>query len=378
VTKMIWVRILSLIAVAAFAVPPSYGKNAPPLPPETVCAAFSATGVSSAVTLKGKGVSLEITSRAGQSTTLTALLPSDADECHVFFDRKSHLVVVSAAKQLDSKEALMVFVADAQTPKWVSNFTLEPYANLQAPLSLVGFLGDSESLVVEGSGTKVGNLSTTTFVSSILLDIYGRIISSTPFERILPGRVRSFADSTNNRLWYLSSPDFCPIRSTTLTGEKSLGPEIDRVSGEQVNCLPDIIAFPDSRTTIMAATLSDRDTVWRVDLETATGEKISVPSGHFPKGDQIDGNAALSPDGQILAFSRHQFSYGLFDNFRYKGSDIVVVQVRPLHILGVIRPKGVVYRDGFAVDHRGGDTTVFLFSEGAWKRIPVEASKLGE
>ena len=258
--------------------------------------------------------------------------------------------------------------------KWVGNFSAEPQAGLQAPLSLVGFLEETESLVVEGSAEKIAN-ATATAVGTILVDTSGRALSVAPFERTLEGRPESFSDAVHNRLWYVSSPHFCPIRSTTLTGNPMQGPEGASLPNERSYCLPNVVGYPDSGTLVLAATMSDGDAVWRIDLTAGTGEKISAPRDHFPKGDQIDGNGSLSPDGQVFAFARHRFSYGHFDNFSYKGSDIVVVQVRPLRLLGVISPDDNVYQHGFAVDHREGNTTVLLFSQGTWKRLPVEASK---
>jgi hypothetical protein len=375
-------RVLSLVTVAALAGPLSYARNTAQPSPKALCAGYSTTGTSAEVELVTGSVNLRIIEKSGRSTTLNATQQSDADDCRVFFNSKGDLLTVAIRKRSDLKQTTRLLVADTVRLRWVSDFALNPQAGLQAPLSPVGFLRDSQSIVVEDYGQEISQSPPTTAIRTIIVDLLGKSISQEPYERAIAGNIQNqreeFADPAHNRLWYPSYPDFCPIRSTTLTGKQTPGPEINNsVSGEQFDCLPDVIAYPDDNTLIMAATLSDRDTVWRVDLGATTGEKIPVPRGRFPNGDQIDGNGSLSPDGQVFAFSRHQFSYGHFDNFSYKGSDIVVVQVRPLRVLGVIDPKGSLYQHGFAVDHRDGNTTVLVFSEGTWKRLAVAAPKPG-
>ncbi|MGB8837663.1 MAG: hypothetical protein WCC67_13005 [Candidatus Acidiferrales bacterium] len=371
-------RIFSLITVVLLLGPLSYEKNAGIAIPKAVCVAISASGMSAAVTLTAKNLDLEITDASGRSNPLSASLEAERDDCRAVFDSSGNLLAVAVRQSFDAKQGLKIFIADTRTSRWSANFSVEPQTGLSGPLWLAGFLENSESLIVKGSGEKVG--AATTSVGTILLDSSGKTLDTKPFERQIAGNPQNqhdqFADSRNNRLWYLSYPQFCPIKSTTLTGEESPGPEIDKSPGKADPCdLPNVIAFPDRRTVIMASTRADHDAVWRIDLGAGTGEEISAPRGRFPKGDQIDGNGSLSPDGQVFAFSRHQFSYGHFDNFNYKGSDIVVVQVRPLRLLGVIDPKGNLYQHGFAVDHRDGNTTVLVFSEGTWKRLTVAASK---
>lgn len=370
-------RFSGLVVTALLISPGARGKNADTSAPKAVCAAISASGTSATVTLAARTLNLQITDASGHSNALSAPLQTERDECHAVFDSNVNLLAVAVGRAFDAKQNLKIFIADTQTSKWLTSFSVEPQAGLSGPLWLAGFLDDSESLVVKGSGEKVGTARTS--VGAILLDSSGKMLDTKPFERGIAGNPQNqrnqFADSRNNRLWYLSYPQFCPIKSTTLTGEESPGPKIVKTPGKADPCdLPNVIAFPDRNTVIIASTRADHDAVWRIDLGTDTGEEISAPRGRFPKGDQIDGSASLSPDGQVFAFSRHQFSYGHFDNFNYKGSDIVVVQVRPLRLLGVIDPKGDLYQNGFAVDHRDGNTTALVFSNGAWKRFAVAAA----
>lgn len=362
------------IAAALLLGPLVYGNAAPTTAPKAVCVAVSTPGGSAAISLTARNLSLEITDPSGHSTTLSAPLQAEGDECRTVFNHKANLLAVGVRKQFDTTHSLRILIANTESPKWVANFSVEPQAGLQAPLSLVGFLEETESLVVEGSAEKTANAIATT-VGTILVDTSGKALSAAPFERTLEGRPPSFADAVHNRLWYLSSPHFCPIRSTTLTGNPMQGPAVGSLPNERSYCLPNVVGYPDSGTLVLAATMSDGDAVWRIDLTAGTGEKISTPRDHFPKGDQIDGNGSLSPDGQVFAFARHQFSYGHFDNFSYKGSDIVVVQVRPLRLLGAVIPGGDLYQHGFAVDHRDGRTSVLLFSNGDWKRLFVETLK---
>ena len=368
------IRVFGLVAAAFLLGPLAYGKNGGTAP-KGVCAAISASGNSGAASLTAKNLNLEIIDPSGHSTDFSVPLQTEGDECRAVFDRKGNLLAVAVRKQFDTTQSLRIVVVNTEAPKRFASFGVEPRAGFQAPLSLVGFLDDTESMVVEGSAEKAVNAATTTSVSTILVETSGKVLSIAPFERTLEGRPQSFSDAIHNRLWYLSNPQFCPIRSTTLTGSQLQGPDVTNLPNEKSYCLPNVVGYTDNDTLVVAATMSNRDAVWRIDLGTGAGEEISAPRGHFPKGDQIDGNGSLSPDGQAFAFSRHQFSYGRFDNFNYRGSDIVVVQVRPLRLLGMVDPKGELYQNGFAVDHRDGNTTVLFFSEGTWKRLAVAGPK---
>jgi len=371
------IRVFGLVSAALMLVPLTCGKAALKSAPKAACAAISSSGRSGAASLAAKNLNLEIIDPSGHSTTLSAPLQTEGDECRAVFDHKGNLLAVAIRKQFDSTQGLRILIADTEVPEWVANFSVEPQAGLQAPLSLVGFLQDTESLVVQGSGEKTAK-ATATIVGTIVVDTAGKVLSAAPFKRTLEGRAPSFTDAMHNRLWYLSSPHFCPIRSVTLTGNLMQGPDVASLPNERSYCLPNVVGYPDSDTLVLAATMSDSDAVWRIDLGAGTGERIAAPRDRFPKGDQIDGNGSLSPDGQVFAFARHQFSYGRFDNFSYMGSDIVVVQVRPLRLLGVILPGDDLYQHEFAADHRDGKTSVLVFSSGVWKKLWVEPSKSSE
>jgi hypothetical protein len=147
---------------------------------------------------------------------------------------------------------------------------------------------------------------------------------------------------------------------------------VDRIRDKLPFCdRPDSIDYPDASTAIMANTSADRDVVWRADLGTHSGEQIELPRARSPNSDRVTGERSLSPDGRIFAFSRLNFSYGHFDSFRYKGNDVVLVQVKLLRLLGVVRPERESYISAFAVDHRDSKAIVLFLSDGKWQRKEV-------
>jgi len=143
---------------------------------------------------------------------------------------------------------------------------------------------------------------------------------------------------------------------------------IEKQASQGACDLPDAIAYPDADSVVMAATRSDKDWVWRVDLKSQSVEKLALPQARTPSGQQVRDIDHLSPDGQVFAIQRKRFSYGLFDNFKYQGDEIAVVQVHPLKLLGVIRPKHETSIKGFAVDHRDGKVTLLGYWDDQWQR----------
>jgi hypothetical protein len=366
-------QVIGTVAAAVFLLaPPSPAKRAPVAAPRAVCAAISASGMTAVVDVMASAVALQITDPSGRSRQLTASLPRESDFCDAFFDKSGEFLAVGLGKESSGPQGLRMLVAKTAGPQWVADFAVKPRPGLHAPLSLLGFLGNSTSLVIRGSPVAGPLAKQPVSIGTLVVDTAGGPSPSSPFERTLSATMDlTFPDVTSNRLWYSNHPLFCPIESTTLTGKQSPGPRIDKMA---VFCtLPDVIAFPDVDTVIAAASRSSRDSVWRIDLATGRGDKISLPPyGRFPKDDMIDGKKSASPDGQAVAFSRTLMSYGHFDNFSYEGADIVVVQVHPLRLLGIVRLENLLPRNAFAVDHRDGGTTLLLFTGSVWRHVQVK------
>ena len=105
--------------------------------------------------------------------------------CQAFFNRNSDLVVVSVSA-LDNttfKHHLQVGVADLKSKKWVGDFTVEPQRAF-VPISVAGFLKESNSVVVTGAlpGAAVDGTQHGSF-ASLLYDATGKQLVPTPTTR---------------------------------------------------------------------------------------------------------------------------------------------------------------------------------------------------
>lgn len=115
--------------------------------------------------------------------------------------------------------------------------------------------------------------------------------------------------------------------------------------------------------------------VSRVDLEVQTGEKLFLPSD--PKGTSysITPRTAVSSDGEVFAVERSILtrSPSLRDTVTLGGTDVAVVQVRPLRLISTIKLTKPDFLDGLAVYH-GRDKTL-LYERwalgGQWELLEV-------
>src|SRR6185437_565835 len=104
------------------------------------------------------------------------------------------------------------------TSKWVSNFVVKQHEDLWANLRFDGFLGNTSKIVVSGIAKSTPRKDVRLKV--LLFDPNGQPDGS--FDRTLPRSNRSWdadsVDARHNRLWFVGSPQFCPVKSMTLTG----------------------------------------------------------------------------------------------------------------------------------------------------------------
>ncbi len=190
-------------------------------------------------------------------------------------------------------------------------------------------------------------------------------------------------DAAHNRLWIHDHRGPCPWRSVSMIGDLADGPAFDeRAVGDDPDlrrlvCEPDTINFPDADTVVGTATDSrEGNWVWRVDLRLKDGDRLKLPQGKKGMLTRWGGydisRTALSPDGQVLAVSRKLTSFDLLDRAEFGNAEIDIIQVKPLRLLGVVRPKhSCSQADALAVNHRNEETTVLVYWCGNWERIQV-------
>jgi len=359
------------------------------------CATFAADGKSAAVTFDANSLSLDITDPLGKSSHLSiplryklqitnrSLYPGSPNACDVYFDREGDLVAIGI-------DNLQVGIADVKTMEWIGDWD-EANAGIASP-SFAGFIEGTNSLVVAGEppaedskGIHWGLYATAVF------DPSGKQLTPLRIQRYAPDghMFRRFADGGHNRLWVfrcelvdapMSRQPLCPVASTSLTGNQQPSspefvPSMQKWNRVDLWFYPSAFAAPDLNTIVFG----EGTTIWAVNTEAQTIHRLVLPKRpHFPSFEEIGDQVALSPDGQVVAVtvnrSRLAFPF-LVDNYVYQGTDIAVIQIDPLRLLGVLRYGRTVYaptvqgpKPGFAIDHRQGRVTALVYRHGRWER----------
>lgn len=372
----------------------------------TACAAFAPDGSAAAATTDTTTLSLEITEPLGKvehmHLGLHFSVPSWQLEnqsmrtrlyrCQVFFNSASNLVVVCVAPGgfPAFQDHLQIAVADLRSLKWVGDFTVGPQPGF-VPLALAGFFERTNRLVVTGGppGHAVTGIQNSLF-ASLLVDPSGKELVAIPAIRAGLGRSHGapgtfYADAVHNRLWgfpcelysapYSKQP-LCPALSTTLIGEQA--PISQFNPGGYTNkrtdlwMAPGVFAATDADTILIAENSLGVDTIWRVDIKKKTLDRFVLPKRrHYPRFEEIHGQASVSPDGQVLAVPLLQYTLAfpyLVDNYVVKGTDIAVVDLHPFQLLGFLPHGRSRYTPAFAVDHRQGKATILVYRQDHWER----------
>jgi hypothetical protein len=332
-----------------------------------VCSAFDKRGDSVMVTLAEQKLTLQISRASGGTLPLsTAASEGGLQGCRVFFDKDSHYIAVGLSHLGLTAGPLRIVAVDLTTGKFAGDFTV-PNAGLGASLKLAGFFRDKPSLVVLGSGAPdhpTGAFSTAIF------RLTGEQ-ENPPETRTLPADTEgvgnvSFADAAHNRLWFKSKPQFCPLRSVPLVGDGSDGAMVDEAEAKAACDVGDAIAYPNEDTVITAVTREPKDLVIRVDLAEHKVAQIELPSSEGHGGYTSVGRAVVSPDGEVFAVSRNLLSNSLLGDAHSRGTEVDIVQVSPLKVIGKVLLKPDADTASLSIDHRNGMVTVLSFQSGQW------------
>ncbi|MEO6801669.1 MAG: hypothetical protein ABI197_00335 [Granulicella sp.] len=332
-----------------------------------VCSAFDERGDSVTVTLAEQKLTLQITRASGGSLPLsTSASEGGLQGCRAFFDKNSRYMAVGLSHLGLTAGPLRIIVVDLRTGKIGGDFTV-PNAALGASLKLAGFFRDKSTLVVLGSGAP--DHPTKAF-STALFKVTGEQEDS-PETRSLPagaGSVgnASFADAAHNRLWFKSSPQFCPLRSVPLVGGGADEARVDEANAQAACDVESAIAYPDVNSLVTATTREPDDLITSVDFATHSAQQIALAQigGH---GSYTSvGTGTLSPDGQFFAVSRSLLSNSVLGDAHSRGTEVDIVRVSPLKFIGKVRLEPNVDPASLSIDHRNGTVTVLSFQTGKW------------
>jgi hypothetical protein len=370
------------------------------------CATFALNGDSAFAAVETNGIFLEITGSGGTVSHLNLPLryPAPAQPanltisrnnwtCAVYFNHQSDVVALAVGSQFGKHEVahLQVGVAELKTATWIGNFGVEPQLDF-VPLSLAGFLEDTNSLVISGTIKNRRGAEQDDLPATVVLSPLGEpVSSSTPTARKpteATDAFRSYADALHNRLWLFACSDtrvkpyhvpFCPVSVTSLVGEDLYSATLEpgSYSGKRDTLWmwPRAFAAPDSNSILIAETVSGKDMVWRVDMQKRSIDRFELPHNHFVKYNGLR-DIALSPDGEVLAVLLNQIELGFpyfVDNYVFRGTDVAVIQARPFRLLGMIPHRDSSYTAALAVDHREGKATVLVYRQGHQERQEFSA-----
>ncbi|HTY63090.1 MAG TPA: hypothetical protein VMG30_12650 [Acidobacteriota bacterium] len=294
--------------------------------------------------------------------------------CRLFLSADERYAAVGVYLTIGNEDAVKIGVFDRSTGKWASNFVVRQREDLLAKLRFNGFLGDTSKLVVTGIGKSKPREDVKFKV--LIFGVDGQPAAESGLDRILPRSNRSWdvdsVDARHNRLWFVGSPQFCPVKSVMLSGPAGYGPSITEAAVGGIACLPTVIGFP-KVNAVVGGNSGNQNWVWRVDLDSGTGEKLELPQSK-PTG-QVKWNSyamspipEFSPDGEVFALGRSVTVWDTFDRSRDSGGELDIIQSKPLKVLGVIPLKDGCGSGSVAVDHRNGSTTVLQRRCGKWER----------
>jgi hypothetical protein len=132
------------------------------------------------------------------------------------------------------------------------------------------------------------------------------------------------------------------------------------------------IAYPNQETLITAVSRDPGDLVTRVELAQHKVDQIVLPNSGGHRGYTSVGRGALSADGEVFAIARILLTNSLSGDAHIQGTELDVVQVSPLKLIGKVRLKPDTDSASISIDHRNGSVTVLSFQNGRWKSEPLE------
>jgi hypothetical protein len=380
-------KIMCALLVVAAAIPSAARTKTPPV--LAACSAFAPDGTSGMATIVEDTLELSVVNLAGKTSKFAKPLKYRAQQseldnpayrwhtydCSLFFNSTSSLVAVGVSTEIKPPQRLQIFIADVRAAKWLSDFGVEPGPEINSRLALVGFLKGTNTVVLARSWNAVNHGA----VSILLFNSLGEQVSAEPPVRSFPPIVPPFyADARNNRLWVFhctvisaraSQQPFCPIDATTLAGgqesKATFDPSRSGLKRSEVWEMPRTFAAPEQNTVLIA----ESDTVWKVDVDTQRLTRFVLPQNHFLKWN-FEHDGTISSDGAVFGFLMGQYRLAfpyIVDNYVSEGDDVVVLQVDPLRLLGVVRRDGVKYTRGLSIDHRNRNATVLVYRQDHWE-----------
>lgn len=382
--------------------------------PKHYCSTFSSTGESLSVTVDGSDLKLEITPLVQVAITLHfSLNETDVSSapgygpqsCSIFVSASNQLAAIGLremVRQSDNKRSSLTVLVNLETSRFENRYFIEPCDPRSFCPGLVGFLGNTDSLViVSGSGAFQSGAQIMFQVADTTNGAVRRMARN--LDGLAPVR-DVFFNSRDNLIWVeldLSSDNHRHTRlpvlqSINLVGDEKPGPSLDlaKLHHEPLFpkwVVPPAMAFPTPTTTVLAETgwaLGFAPShLWVADLGTGSARALEIPKDigmallhglGLTWIENVKGPAVVSPDGHFAVIPVGLTTIGppyFVDNYVAKGSRLVVVDIQRMRILASAAPEHDREPIGFALDHRDGEVTLLVNWQEDWKRLQFADSK---
>jgi hypothetical protein len=287
-------------------------------PAEVSCASFGSDGAWATAVTGSAELTFEMHVPNAPAKALDARLTGNPELCRLFFSADKRLAAVGVRASGADGDELQIAVFDRTTGKWASTFVVKQSENLWSKLRFEGFLGDGTKLVVTGIGKSKPREDVN--LKILLFDPDGQPATDGVFDRTLPRSNRNWdtdaVDARRNRLWFVGSPQFCPVKSVTLTGSIGYGPSITESAVGGIACFPEAIGFPKANVVVGGNT-GNQNWLWRVDVDSGSGEKLELPQSKptgLVKWNSYSMSAVpeFSPDGEVFAVGRSVTAWEFF------------------------------------------------------------------
>jgi len=381
---------------------------------ERYCSAFTSDGESLAVTAIGSDLRLEITPLA-KSTFMLRLalskasigetLPRGPQSCGISISASNRRMAIGipaiAERGSENRRGVLVILVDLETNQWGNQYFVESRQTTGGFPGLVGFLGDSESLLVV---TDTCSCYPVNFTVEIIDASNGEVKRTTRGLGLYSPVRRVFFDTRNSFVWLELEPSSksrqksksSTLRSISLASDEKPGPSVDFARLHHGSVIPKwvvppAVAFPTPTTVVLAETGWSLgfgpSHLWIADLASGTLRVLNLPKdigAALMHGlgltwfEEVKGPAVLSPDGGFVVIPIDLTTTGppyIVDNYVKKGSRLVIVDLQHLRILSSISPEHDREPVGFALDHRDGKVTLLVNWQEGWKRLQFDDSK---
>lgn len=350
------------------------------------CALFTADGRSIEAVVTPEKVSLRIEPNGETSLTLPAgfALSARSQSCTITINSAQDEVAIGLpmVDQMGSSTAsLLIARLDLKKLNWSKPLKLDPPTPMKSYLDgrylnafhLVGYREESSDLVVVSSDDRAilnrQNGENVVVPTNLSIDFFGTLTA---------------IDAVHNRFWgschqheqIFGKAEPCSLVATSLLGSPKVdstvvspvvAPQKGILQWSQPRFYADtghsliIGGFP-------ASGIHPAHYLWIANLNDGSIRQMTVRARF--NDNSLSGVAALSPDGDILAFSvsMSKLACCLVDNYTSQGDRIIVVDVSNRKKIVELSPPDKEKPLAFAVDHEDNKTVLLVNWGNGWQR----------